>query len=73
MRSSGYNKIVDTEPPAMPARKDDMGDLIALGGFCCVSCWGDDSVAEVSASVMVTVTMATGGCEDKNKYLPSVS
>ena len=39
MRSNGYNKMVDADPPAMPARKEEMGEvLLALDGFCCEHC-----------------------------------
>ena len=56
IRSNGYNNIVEADPPAMPAKKDERGVVVfADEGFsgCCEADDDDDTVFE---SLMAKVT-----------------
>jgi hypothetical protein len=53
MRSKGYNKIVEADPPAKPARKEDRGEVLVDDGVvgcwhCCVRVDDDDDDAAAS-------------------------
>lgn len=47
-KSSGYNSIVEDAPPAIPARKDDIGSIDFL--CCSFWCWDGEEVEQCDAA-----------------------